>query len=85
VFSKNGERFNSTYASRAFKKCVRKTNLNSKIHFHTLRHSFASNIIQAGGSLYAVKELLGHTSIKVTEVYSHLNRDNLIKAINELK
>ena len=40
VFSKNGERFNPTYASRAFKKCVRILGLDDKIHFHTLPDVF---------------------------------------------
>jgi integrase len=84
VFSKNGEKFNTTYASRAFKKCVRSLDIDDKIHFHTLRHSFASNIVQKGGSLYAVKELLGHTSIKTTEAYSHLTQQELNTTINKL-
>jgi integrase len=85
VFSKNGERFNPTYASRAFKKCVRTLDLNDKIHFHTLRHSFASNLAQRGVNLYVIQKLLGHSKITTTQIYSHLRTEDLVKAINELK
>ena len=85
VFSKNGERFNPTYASRAFKKCVRALDLDDKIHFHTLRHSFASNLAQRGINLYLIQKLLGHSNITTTQIYSHLRTEDLVKAINELK
>ena len=85
VFSKNGERFNPTYASRAFNKCVRFAGLNDKIHFHTLRHSFASNLAQKGINLYVIQKLLGHSNITTTQIYSHLRTEDLVKAINELK
>lgn len=54
VFSKNQFRFKPDYVSKQFKKCIKATNLNQKIHFHTLRHSFASNLVQKGASIYAV-------------------------------
>jgi len=58
--------------------------VNEKIHFHSLRHSFASALVQRDVSLYAVKELLGHENIKTTQIYSHLQRENIIQAIEML-
>ena len=88
VFKKNGRKFNSDYISKAFKKAVTeavKENLiDSKIHFHDLRHSFASNLAQKGVSLYIIKELLGHTDIKTTMIYSHLKPENLRSAVELL-
>lgn len=81
VFSKNSVRYNDDFISKKFKKGVRAAGLSDDIHFHTLRHSFASNLIQKGISLYVVKELLGHSSISTTQIYSHLKNDNLVNAI----
>lgn len=69
------------YVSKKFKKTIRSIGLNDKIHFHTLRHSFASMLVQKGVSLYVVKELLGHEDLSTTQIYIHLQQDNLEKAI----
>ncbi len=66
------------------KKAVRESGLNDNIHFHTLRHSFASRLIQKGVSVFVVKELLGHEDIKTTQIYSHLKTENLSEAVNLL-
>jgi len=68
--------------SKQFKKIVRKSNLSDKIHFHSLRHSFASLLAQKGVSLYIIKELLGHEDLATTQIYSHLQQQNLKEAIN---
>jgi len=75
---------NEDYVSKRFKRAVRSTGLNEDIHFHTLRHSFASNLIQKGASIYVVKELLGHESISTTQIYSHLQSENLSQAVSLL-
>jgi integrase/recombinase XerD len=84
VFSNNGKKFNPTYVSKSFKKCVMASGLNSKIHFHSLRHSFASNLAQRGINLYVIQKLLGHSKITTTQIYSHLRNEDLVKAIKVL-
>jgi len=85
VFNRiEGIKLNENYISKQFKRAVRLTNLNDEIHFHSLRHSFASALVQRGVSLYAVKELLGHESITITQIYSHLQRENLSRAVSLL-
>jgi site-specific recombinase XerD len=85
VFCKvNGEKFTGNYFSRKFKKACIAVGLDSTIHFHSLRHSFASNLVQKGVPLYTIKELLGHSSISTTEIYSHLNMEALREAIKKL-
>ena len=81
---KNGENFTGDHFSRRFKSACKKAGIDKAIHFHSLRHSFASNLVQQGVSLYKVKELLGHASITTTEIYSHLNIDALRDAIRTL-
>ncbi|MGE5352278.1 MAG: tyrosine-type recombinase/integrase [Chitinophagales bacterium] len=83
VFCKsNGFPFTPEYVSKKFKAICREIGLDEKVHFHGLRHSFASNLVQRGVSIFTVKELLGHSSVSVTERYSHINTESLKNAIN---
>lgn len=78
-------KLNEDYVSKNFKKAIKKTNLDQNVHFHTLRHSFASNLIQNGASIFVCKELLGHEDIKTTMIYSHLDYRNLVDAVKLLE
>ncbi len=85
VFCKNnGMKYTGGYFSKHFKKACQAAGISKGIHFHSLRHSFASNLVQQGVSIYKIKELLGHSSITTTEIYSHLNIDSLREAISKL-
>jgi site-specific recombinase XerD len=85
VFCKrDGSKYCGNFVSRKFKNACVAAGMDSSIHFHSLRHSFASNLVQKGISLYTIKELLGHSSISTTEIYSHLNMDTLREAIGKL-
>lgn len=84
VFSKCGILYQENYVSKKFKNAVRDVKLSDSLHFHSLRHSFASNLVKKGVSLYVIKELLGHESITTTEIYSHLQNESLINAISLL-
>lgn len=79
-----GRKLHQETISKQFKESVRKSNLNDKIHFHSLRHSFASVLVQKGVSLFIIKELLGHEDLATTQIYSHLQQQNLKDAVNLL-
>jgi integrase/recombinase XerD len=80
-YRKKNIKLNGEFISKQFKVAVRAAALNDDIHFHTLRHSFASNLVQRGVNLYVVQNLLGHENFKTTQIYSHLNQGSLTNAV----
>jgi site-specific recombinase XerD len=71
--------------TKAFKRFVRETDLPKAIHFHSLRHTFASWLVQDGVSLYQVGRLLGHTNTKTTEIYAHLQPETMHDVVDRIK
>jgi integrase len=71
-------------ATKRFKIYVRKAGLNPKLHFHSLRHTFATWLVQGGVGIYEVQKLLGHSSIAVTQIYSHLASSELHSAVRRI-
>ncbi len=85
VFSLNGGKISEGWLTHAFKKAVYDVRLpDDRLHFHSLRHTFASWLVQDGVSIYAVKELLGHSDVKTTQVYSHLQPEQLHSTVNRI-
>jgi integrase len=81
----NGRKFRSQYISKKFKKVIRKLKIDDAVHFHTLRHTYATHLIQAGVNIYEVSRFLGHSSVTVTEVYAHANPEKRHDLINKLR
>ena len=60
-----------------------KIGLKQNIHPHTLRHSFATHLVEGGADLRAVQEMMGHKSITTTEIYTHLDRGYLRQTLEK--
>ncbi len=75
--SNRGNRLSGRSIESRLSDWSRKHNLRESVHPHMLRHSFASHLLQASGDLRAVQELLGHSNISTTQIYTHLDFEHL--------
>jgi integrase/recombinase XerC len=78
-----GSRLSPRSIRNLINKYVEKAALNQKVSPHTLRHSFATHLLNAGADLRSVQELLGHVKLSTTQIYTHLTRDDIQRIFNK--
>lgn len=81
--NRRGKQLTRVMIFTIIKRLAAKANIPKNISPHTLRHSFASHLIDGGADLRAIQEMLGHESIMTTEIYTHLDREYLRETIIE--
>lgn len=74
-----GERISRRQIERIVEKKLTGISINRKKSPHVLRHSFATHLLDEGADIRAVKELLGHTSLAATQIYTHISKEHLTK------
>jgi integrase/recombinase XerD len=80
----NGHAMNRQYLFRALKKRLQVNGINSdRISPHTLRHSFATHLLDSGVSIRVIQEILGHGNITTTQIYTEVSLEKLIRVYNQ--
>ena len=81
--SRLGRRLSARTVQKRLRAWALKRGLETRVHPHMLRHSFASHLLESSGDLRAVQELLGHANIATTQIYTHLDFHHLAKVYDE--
>ena len=79
--NRRGHRLSRQMVFIFLQRAVNDAGINKKISPHTLRHSFATELVENGADLRAVQEMLGHANIATTEIYTHISRETLRNTI----
>jgi integrase/recombinase XerD len=79
-----GVAYSSRSAQAIFNKARLFAGISKEVSFHSLRHSFATHLLEKGVDIKFIKDLLGHFSIKTTEIYLHVRKEQLINIPNPL-
>ncbi|MES2647406.1 MAG: tyrosine-type recombinase/integrase [Bacteroidota bacterium] len=79
-----GQAYSSRSAQAIFNRARITAGINKEVSFHCLRHSFATHLLEKGIDIKYIKDLLGHFSIKTTEIYLHVKKEHLINIPNPL-
>ena len=77
ILSKKGERISRRTVERIVDRKLKGVGIQGKTSPHVLRHTFATRVLNEGGDLREIQELLGHSSLKATQVYTHLDIERL--------
>ncbi len=77
--AKNGKRLSQRSIQLRLDQWCKKQGIDERVHPHMLRHSFASHLLESSQDIRAVQELLGHSNISTTQIYTHLDFQQLAK------
>jgi len=77
--SRNGKKLDREWIWKIVKEAALLAGINKNIHPHTLRHSFASHLLENGADLRVIQEMLGHADISTTQIYTHVNQKQLLE------
>ena len=82
--NKAGEVCSYRLAQKVFQRAKEKAGIRKEVSFHSLRHSFATHLLEKGIDIRFIKDILGHFDIRTTERYVHVRKDKLVNIVSPL-
>jgi len=79
-----GSQYNTRSVQTVFDTCVKKAGITKNVTVHTLRHCFATHLLEQGTDIFQIKQLMGHANIKSTAIYLHVANLDILKVTSPL-
>jgi integrase/recombinase XerD len=79
IFSVNGRKMSPRGLQHAIKVSAQRAGIDKKVHVHTLRHSFATHLLENGVDIRKIQKLLGHSNLQTTEIYTQVSSNEIKK------
>lgn len=82
---KSGGKYSPTSLQAILRRAVNRARIKKPVTLHTLRHSYATHLLESGINLRYIQEVLGHSSSKTTQIYTHVSSEELKQIISPLE